>query len=178
MKPSEFAEKYAQQSDWFSTKLPGKYRIRVVSEFYDYEKAPFKEGQNPRTVFFCYVIDRAEKELKLKLYEMPLSVMKRFAALATDEDWKFESTPSYDINITKISTGPLPQNVEYQITPCAPSPLSPDEVTTINEADPVSQIGERLKKKEADKMGLALVNPTAPVTSEEVPPPSDEDFGI
>ena len=178
----EIASTYTfQSSGWFSMKQPGDYIVRIVSEFFPYLKAPFEHGKDPAQVFLCRVIDRADG--KIKLYEMNNAVMKCVLVLASDDEAGFETIPPYDIKIVKMSTGPLPKNVRYSVLNRLVKPLTTEEENEVLALDPISVVGEKFKKREADKMETVIVARNVPITNDEVPPPqeevpphSDEDF--
>lgn len=155
MKMSSIREEYkaSAKSGWFTMDNPGNYRVRVVTELFPLKRAPFKPGDNPRTVFLCRVIDREDG--KLKLWAMTYSIKDQYAALSQDPDYSFDDFPTYDIKIQKISTGPEKQNVKYQIMPSPVSSLTQEELQLVADSDDLGPIVEKLQKLEAEKMGLS-----------------------
>ena len=80
----ELIEKTAPKSDWFSMKEPGSYQIRIITNFLAFQRAPYKEGQDPTVNYLCRVIDREDGEIRL--WSFPWSIMRQIATLQSDED--------------------------------------------------------------------------------------------
>lgn len=104
--------------DFFKFEKSGDYRIRVLTPMFelathffgkgvpgqicygDESGCPFhhQDEKSPQVRFICYVLDRTDG--KVKMAELPWSVVSVIADYEQDEDWKFESYPMpYDLKI-------------------------------------------------------------------------------
>lgn len=104
------------------------------------EGAPIKDGkpQSPQVKFTCYVLDRADD--KVKLADLPYSVIKKIGELQQDTDWSFDEFPMpYDVKIT-YKPKETPNNM-YVVTP------SPNRVSLA------------LEHTESLRKGLEVANP-------------------
>lgn len=147
----DLAKKYVPQtSGWFQMKELGDYRIRVVTELYPYQRAPFRAGEDPKTGFLCRILDRADNTIKL--WSMQYSIYQQYLGLAQDNDYTFDDTPDYDLKIKKISTGPEKMNVAYQLFPAPTSPLTSAESLSLEAENDIEQVLETVKKKELEKI--------------------------
>jgi len=96
----------------------GQNRIRVVSEPVEVWKAFDKETKTARVYVtaegakadrearrrhMVYVINRANGALQIA--EFGPSVMQQFVDLATNDEYKFDSLPPYDMILTKAGSG-------------------------------------------------------------------------
>lgn len=88
------------------------------------------QGEKPGFGYVTHVIDRKDK--KLKLFDpIKKTVFDKIVALAQKPAYgdPADAVKGYDLTITKKKTGPLPQNVGYDVVPSdrSTSPLTEDE---------------------------------------------------
>lgn len=92
--------------------------------------AKIPDSENKRTEQF-YVINAIDRDTnKVRILPLKPSILKELTALARNPDYGDPTDPvsGYDIIITKIKTGPKPQNVKYQVLPSRNNtPLTQDE---------------------------------------------------
>jgi hypothetical protein len=118
---------------------------------YHDEGAPLDEKGNPRTPsvkFVTYICDRKDGD-KIKVADLPYTIIKKVAGLQQDEDWQFDSFPMpYDLKITYDSAES--GSAMYSVTPSPNKNPLPDFVTDgmINKKEPIRIVDER-KAKEA-----------------------------
>ena len=88
------------------------------------------QGEKPQFGYVTHVIDRKDKTLKL-FDPIKKTVFDKIVALAQKPAYGDPADPvkGYDLTITKKKTGPLPQNVGYDVVPSdrSTSPLSDEE---------------------------------------------------
>jgi len=167
MKMSELDTKYQPQSNSGFLKLEKgkKYVLRVVSELFPLQKAPFRESP-AKVVFICRVIDRADG--KLKIFEMGNQVYSQYLSYAKDPDYAFEDVPAFELKITAESTGPLAQNVKYVAQPGIPGKvtLTSEEKEEISKASDIKEFVAKLQEKEQAKMSN-IVGDQGPIQDEQ-----------
>lgn len=132
---------------WITTKEGKRNPIECLSfdreneAFSDKLQDPIKElpdevfgGDRPKPQFayVCNVInkDGAEGDETVELCDLKKTVYDGLIDCARDEDFGNPADPEtgYDVNIMKKKTGPLPQNVKYEVRPRpAKRPLSDHE---------------------------------------------------
>jgi hypothetical protein len=89
------------------------------------------QGEKPGFGYVTHVIDRKDNTLKL-FDPIKKTVFDKIVALAAKPAYGDPADPikGYDLTISKKKTGPLPQNVAYDVVPSdrSTSPLSPAEL--------------------------------------------------
>lgn len=170
------------KNDYFNMKEIGEYRIRIVSFFEMYVKAPFRDKE-AKTAYACYVLDR--RDGLIKIAELPLSVLRQLAALQEDADYGFASEEPilpYDIKINKTKTGPEVQNVSYNVLPLPAAPLTQEEIDRVNSMESIKEVAMRMHKFNQKKMLEMGFTPApnqttdAAITSGRVIEPGDADY--
>lgn len=118
---------------------------------YHDEGAPLNdkgEPANPTVRFITYVCDRKDSD-RIKVAELPYTVIKAIVGLQGDEDYTFDNFPMpYDV---KIKYDPKESgSAIYNITPAPTRDPLPDFVMDgmINKKEPIRIVDER-KAKEA-----------------------------
>jgi hypothetical protein len=124
---------------WVVTNEGKKHPLECLSfsrESEEFTKArdPFNEipediySEKPQFAYVTNVIDRTDG--KIKLFDLKTTIFKQLVELASDKDYGSPADPEngYDITIIREKTGPLPQNVKYNIRPGrSTTPLTPAE---------------------------------------------------
>jgi len=97
----------------------------VITPYFDQEAEEWVKGDplasypDARKEFYYTIncIDRADQKMKILL--LKASIYNYLHSLAQNPDYGNPADPEhgYDIIITKESTGPLPKNVKYTVTP-------------------------------------------------------------
>lgn len=113
---------------WVVTNEGKKFPLECLSfnrenEEFVKTKDPFNEipeeiyGEKPQFAYIVNVIDRADG--KVKLFDLKTTIFKQLVDLAKDPDYgsPADEENGYDIVIQREKTGPLPQNVKYNIRP-------------------------------------------------------------
>lgn len=159
-----------KESLGFFKPQPGANKIRIVSEIQDFgahfskrfNKSFICSGtsdcifckdpkeEKPKLRYLCWIIDRADGEIKL--YEFGHSVFKQLVSLAKDPDYAFEFTPDYDITINKTGNG---MDTEYAVVAARTnSELTNEEKLAIDEKDSITDVllkrAENLKDIETE----------------------------
>jgi hypothetical protein len=143
----------------------GINKFRIVSELQDYgshfikgeqrshiclgaEKCKYcKAGDRPKTKYLCWIIDRADGETKL--YEFGHSVFKQILALAKDNEYAFEITPSYDMSVNRSGSG---LDTTYTILGArGNSELTEEEKTKVDDLESIPSIIK--KRLDAEEKG-------------------------
>lgn len=91
-------------------------------------KIPDSESKRTEMYYTINVIDRDTN--KIRILHLKASILKEIAALVRNPDYGDCTDPvnGYDIIITKVRTGPKPQNIKYQVLPSRNNtPLTPEE---------------------------------------------------
>jgi hypothetical protein len=148
--------------DWFNLK-EGENKIRLLTEFETYgehynpsakkytvcigkEKGCLgcKNGIPITVRSLGWVIDRTDG--KVKLFKMPYTVFKAIGLLQTDDDYKFDLLPEYDLKINRTGTG---KETEYSVLPTPKiTALTGDELEEMDETiKPVKDIIQKMKDK-------------------------------
>jgi len=143
----------------------GANKIRIVSEIMDYGSHFIKEekkshiclgaedcryckaGEKPKLRYLCWIIDRADNQIKL--YEFGHSILKQLVGLAKNEEYEFEVLPPYDITITKKG---VDLNTEYTVVAARNNtPITEEEQTLIDSLELIPSLIN--SKIEAEKKG-------------------------
>jgi len=187
----ESEEKYgiASGGDWMALE-EGDNRIRIVSEFVDYgehfdnaKKRSFvclgkdecsycKAGEKVKVRYLGWVIDR--KDGKVKLLRFGHSIFKQIGALAINEEYEFDESPSYDMTIKRDGKG---LDTEYNVTAARKdSKITEKELEEIEEKvkDPI-EIIENMKAKLEKEIGSeGSESHEVDEYDEEMPPPEPD----
>ena len=124
----------------------GQNPIRLVSRTERYVSS-YKGNIN--TKFLCYVIDRADK--KVKLYFMPYTIMKMIGDLQITPDYGFEDVPMpYDVTISATKAGT--KEVSYTVIPArGNTELSLDELEDMKKQKTLAEVIKALKDKQVSE---------------------------
>jgi hypothetical protein len=154
----------------------GPNKVRIVTEFQDYGthsiegtdktgKRTFRtvvcigkencrycrEGGKSKVQFLGWVIDRATGSFKLM--KIGYKIWQQLGGLANSEQYGFESTPSYDITITREGKD---LNTTYTVMPDRKdTPITKLEQEQIDNLDSIEEIIEKDKAKEQEAAGVA-----------------------
>ena len=151
----------SREGNWMKFE-EGDNKVRFVSNDFDFgshfdtqEKKSFictgketckycQKGEKSRVRFYAWVIDR--KDGKVKLAEYGYSIHKKIDNLAKSEDYGFETTPNYDITITRKGKG---LDTEYNIlADRKDTPLTEEEEKMIEEeCKPLEEMIQKKKEK-------------------------------
>ena len=167
-------------NEWFRPPL-GESRIRILSEEFEVlakhwdslmrkshvcygqdEGCPYdttvkdkatgtvKTVHKPGIKYLVYLIDRADG--KVKIGELPYSVIKVLEDLASSEEYGYDGAPSFDVIITKTKTGPQATDVEYSLIPSRKdSPITEAEQKEFSEKISLVELIDKMKIKAKDK---------------------------
>jgi len=157
-----------QGSDMFQFSKSGDYRFRILTEpeaiathffgkgvassvCYGIEKGcPFHvEHENASLKYIVYLIDRADG--KVKLGELPYSVISAVSDFEEDEDYKFDSYPMpYDIKVKCDKENKDPKQIYKTFAAPNRSELTVEEVEglsdKLNKITPVDFVQKRKDK--------------------------------
>lgn len=177
------AEEYgmSQSSNLFQFEKSGSYRLRILTNpvaiathffgkgqgshvcygmhkgcpFHD-EGAPKDKDGNPKSPsvkYMAYVIDRSDG--RVKIGELPWSVISRFADFEEDEDFKFDSYPMpYDIKVKVDKENKDPKSIYKTDASPQKSELTPEEADAFmagSKKITPAQFVEKRKEKELAK---------------------------
>ena len=141
------AEQYGagKKNDFFKFDKSGVYRLRVLSKplalathffgkgvpsnvCYGIDKGcPFHSGDGPSVKFQTYVIDRTDG--KVKLGEIPYSVLSVIADFEEDEDYAFSEYPMpYDVKVTVDKENNDPKQIYKTLASPKREPMTADEM--------------------------------------------------
>jgi len=109
---------------------------KTATKYLDAETAAEHPDAKLRHAFWA--IDRTDG--KIKMCEMGVSIMRQIQALALDENYQFDSVPSYDIKLTREGQG---MDTSYSILPLPPTPLTDEEKQKITVLEPVLQFMQK-----------------------------------
>lgn len=126
----------------------------------------------PKKKYVFYIIDRADKNIKIA--EFGMSVAGALDKFRVTKDYEFASVPAYDIIITK--TGKGRDNTKYTVVAArSNTPITPEEQAAIDELRPLSEVIAAIEGKQDNSEAAAPTAPLVTPTAEEVP---IEDLGI
>jgi hypothetical protein len=132
--------------------------VRVASQL---RPLPGTYQGKPTFKWLCYILDR--RDGKVKPYFMPHTIAKALDALQGDPDYAFDDMPMpYDINIKTKNAGT--KEVEYNVIPALPKPLTEAELTEISDRS----IDELLKKVQEDGGKAPAPQQPAPTGNSEI----------
>jgi hypothetical protein len=140
-------------SDMFQFKKSGKYTIRLLTDpapiathflgkgqgayvcFGKDKGCPFHKDTDkaPSLKFMVYLVDRSDG--KVKLGELPYSVIAKVADYEEDEDYAFEAYPMpYDIKVTFDKENSDPKQIYKVLASPKKADLKEEETTALSES--------------------------------------------
>jgi hypothetical protein len=108
-------------------------------------------GGKARKVYHFAAVSR-EGNAEVKLLTVGQMVYGGLYDLMTNEDWRFDSVPDYDITITKKGEG---MNTDYSVQSSAKKPLTPEEIELVKAYDMKAALKERYEVAEEKKSEVA-----------------------
>lgn len=127
-------EGHISGGDYFKFK-EGDNRFRLVSECLPH---PGSYNGKPNFKWFCYVIDRADGQIKT--FFMPHTIYKQIAELQKSEEYAFFDIPvPYDISVKAKAAGT--KEVEYTLVPARKNtPLTAAEEAELRKKKPLAEV--------------------------------------
>ena len=168
---NEYKE-YVKSSGEFMTLKQGENKIRVVSEFEQFQ-AEFQGKLKGR--FMGYVIDRTDGRIK-QLTVGP-QIFGAIGELSLSSEYGFDGLPPYDVIIKKTGDG---IDTEYTVIPARQNTeLTSEEKAQLETSRPIIEIVENMQKKNPTKfVKKELVLPNGKVLKDEDISIIDEEKGI
>lgn len=151
----------------------GANKIRLLSEAVGHESR-FKGNKNVK--FVCWVLDYADK--KVKLYFMPFTILKAIESLQLSEDYSFEEVPMpYDITINAKGAGT--KEVDYQVVPGrSNTPVSTEVLTELAKKSAISEVIEKLKENDSKNPDKQVPTVSETIKDEDIPIVEDEKIDL
>lgn len=158
-----------KKGDFFKFEKSGLFKLRVLAKpialathffgkgvpasvCYGQDKGcPFHGGDGPSVKFQTYVLDRADG--KVKLGELPWSVVDAIASLEEDPDYNFTEYPMpFDIKITVDKENKDPKQI-YRVLPSpSRSELTADEKKELETKSAKMSIEQYVDKRKNDAL--------------------------
>lgn len=160
-------------ADFFQFKKSGTYRLRILSDveamathffgkgvpgsvcYGESKGCPFhdEKASDPSVKFTAYVLDRTDN--KIKLGELPWSVVSALSDYQKDEEYSFSEYPMpYDVKVTVDKENKDPKQIYKTIAGAARTPLTAeqqDELKTKLEKMPVAAYIQKRKDNQIIK---------------------------
>lgn len=150
-----------------------KYGICYKGAEYCQKEALERDNARLQYRYLTWIIDRLDG--RIKLFKIPYTITKTLVGLkmAMDEGYGFENFPMpYDVNIKAKNAGS--KQVEYSVLPSKKeSPIEKHEQTEFEKQTEISDIIERMKQKQMEKMGVAQKDEKPGQTLDEIEYPED-----
>ena len=153
-KVNEESKKMNTSNDWFKLE-EGENKIRVLVEpevFYEKFKTGICYtdcGYTGTPKYLTWILD--EKDGKIKLFRMNLTLAKQIATYMNDEDYKFETFPMpYSIKINAKNAGT--KEVEYTVIPGKENPIEEAILAETTTKKNVVEIIESMKAKQKERV--------------------------
>lgn len=142
---------YVKSSGGFMTLKQGENKVRVVSEFEQFEDE--FQGK-PKTRFMGYVIDRVDGQIK------PLTtgpqIFSQLGELSVSSEYGFDGIPPYDVIIKKSGEG---MDTEYTVMAARKNTeLAEAEQLLVKDLKPIIEIVESMLNKKQKKAETKVVD--------------------
>lgn len=133
-----------------------------------------KKHNKPSVKFLCHVLDYTDN--KIKLAQLPYSIMKSLEVYQNDPDYSFDVIPMpYDIKVTATDAGT--KEVEYQVIPSPKrEPVSTEVTDKLSKTNTAEQIKDAMISKRKKTLGLEVSAkddkvpyPTENIRPEDIP---------
>ncbi len=114
----------------------------------------------------CWILDY--KDMKVKLYFMPHTILKAIEALQLSEDYSFTDVPMpYDVTINAKNAGT--KEVDYQLMPARlATEITADALHQLNEKHTIQDVVAKLVENEKERVNVDPNLPPAPVAESEI----------
>ena len=168
--PSHYIPSLRKSFTCFGKENGCPYDTKVMVPVRDEENKPtFQvDGKTPITIekivhrpglkYLLWIIDR--KDNKLKIGKFTYGVVKTIVDFKSNEDYKYEDIPPYDVVVKRTKTGPLSTDVEYSVIPTrANTELTEAEQKLVSSLDDLEQIVNKSKEK-AQKLATGQNKPS------------------
>lgn len=132
------------------------------------------DGDKPSVKFIVWLIDRRDD--KLKVAELPYSVMKTVGDIQNEPDSAFDEPPMpYDLNIKAKNAGT--KEVEYSVIAARQNTPVPAEILSeLAKQTTPAELIEKMKEKQAKKLGLQWGALSDAPASDDAPLPKPDDY--
>jgi len=178
-----------QGGNWMKLK-DGENKLRFVSEAVDFgvhndsvakrsficlgkDFCPYcKKGEKSKVRFYVWIIDRAEEELKIKLFDFGYSIYDQINDYRKDDEYAFDKIPPYDFKIDRKGEG---LSTRYKVkTARGDSKITEEEEALIKEQ--CTSLEEVIQKRKDKRM--KILGEVKPVTENQKVEETDDKINL